>query len=402
MFKKERNGLPRQIWFVALMALVLVALIISIALGYAPGGKAPQRRDADDSASAAQARTASPTTRPSVTLAATATHVPSVTPTKGITSLVTPTPRRTMTLTPTATATFTPEPTATASATATAAPSATATIPTATLAATDTVTMTATAAPTIVLPDDHYWLERPISPNGVDRIAQFYSYASRGDGTYPIHHGVEFVNPQGTEILAVAPGTIVVAGDDQRQVYGARNNFYGLLVIEQLDQTLNGKPIYVLYGHMSEVKAEVGQKINAGDIVGLVGMTGVAEGPHLHLEVRYEQNEYSATVNPDLWIRPLEGYGTIAGAALNPAGEYVSEARIVLYRPEAPDKPARTAVTYPRKEVNPDPAWRENWAAGDLPAGQWIVKLVYHQRLYTETVTVEPGATTWVTFRVAD
>lgn len=395
MFKKESTGLPPQIWFVVLMVLVLAALVASIILGYAPGGKRPA-----SPSPVARLQTETPTARPS----ATASPAPTHTPTVGVTSLATPTPRRTLTPTPSVTATPTDEPTAepTATASATATPSVTTAPPTATLAPTEAVTLTATIAPTIVLPDDHYWLERPIAPDGVNRIAQFYSYASRGDGTYPIHHGVEFVNPQGTEIRAVAPGTIIVAGDDQRQVYGARNNFYGLLVIQQLDQTLNSKPIYVLYGHPSEVKVTVGQRVNTGDVVALVGMTGVAEGPHLHLEVRYDQNEYSATVNPDLWIRPLEGYGTIAGAVLNAAGEYVPEARVVLYRPSAPDKPARDAITYPRKEVNPDPAWRENWAAGDLPAGQWIVKLVYHQRLYTETVTVEPGATAWVTFRVAE
>ena len=94
------------------------------------------------------------------------------------------------------------------------------------------------------------------------------------------------MNPMGTPILATASGTIVVAGDDLHQVYGARDNFYGLLVIEELDRRLDGNPIYVLYGHLSRVKVQVGQKVKTGEVIGLVGMSGVAEGPHLHMEVR--------------------------------------------------------------------------------------------------------------------
>ena len=269
--------------------------------------------------------------------------------------------------------------------------------PTATATNVPTITATATES----LPEDHYWLERPISPKAHDRVARFYPYASRADGSYPIHHGVEFVNPMGTPILATAPGTIVVAGDDLKQVYGARTNFYGLLVIEELEQRFDGRPVYVLYGHLSEVKVEVGQKVDTSDVIGLVGMTGVAEGPHLHMEVRYGENDYGTTVNPDLWVRPIEGYGSLAGLVLSPDGKPVPEIKIVLYRKDEPNKPFRGILSYPAKEVNPDPLWGESFATGDLPAGQWIVQVHHQQRLYEEPVTIEPGVTSWLTLRLA-
>jgi len=252
-----------------------------------------------------------------------------------------------------------------------------------------------------VPPEDHYWLRRPISPEANDWVARFYPYASRADGTYPIHHGVEFVNPMDTPILAVAPGTIIVAGDDHRDVYGAMTDFYGKLVIQELDRRLEEKPLYVLYGHMSEVDAQVGQHVETRDVLGKVGMTGVAEGPHLHMEVRHGENDYGATVNPELWLLPHQGHGTLAGLLLSPEGEPVPEVKIVLYQASSPDKPHRDIVSYPNREVNPDPAGQENFVTGDLAAGQWLIKVQRHQRLYTRSFSIRPGSTTWVILQLA-
>jgi len=231
-------------------------------------------------------------------------------------------------------------------------------------------------------------------------VAHFYPYASRGDGTYPIHHGVEFVNPMDTPILATAAGTVIVAGDDLRQVYGARTDFYGQLVITELDHTFQGKPLYVLYGHLSEVLVDVGQRVKTGHVLGLVGMTGVAEGPHLHMEVRYGENDYGSTVNPELWVRPHDGHGTLAGLLLSPDGQPVAEAKIMLYQAGTTGKPFRELSSYPDREVNSDPAWQENFVGGDLKAGRWRVEVYKNARLYTETFTIEAGATSRLIIRL--
>ncbi|NLT43683.1 MAG: M23 family metallopeptidase, partial [Anaerolineae bacterium] len=43
-----------------------------------------------------------------------------------------------------------------------------------------------------------------------------------------------------------------------------------------------------MYCHLSEIKANTGDLVSAGDVVGLVGNTGLSTGPHLHWEVRVQ------------------------------------------------------------------------------------------------------------------
>ena len=46
-----------------------------------------------------------------------------------------------------------------------------------------------------------------------------------------------------------------------------------------------GLPVFTLYGHMKSTNVQTGQSVEAGDVIGFVGATGVAFGPHLHFEV---------------------------------------------------------------------------------------------------------------------
>ena len=247
--------------------------------------------------------------------------------------------------------------------------------------------------------EDHFWLQRPISPQGRDWPDAYYPFGSRGDGTMPVHHGVEFVNPEGTPIMAAADGTIVVAGDDEWQVYGARTGFYGQVVIQQLEQVLDGREVYVVYGHLSEIYVHVGQPVRAGQVLGAVGMTGSALGPHLHLEVRYGSNDYRAAVNPELWLRPTDGHGALAGALLTAKDEPVPDVRITLSLLSQPNRTMRLISSYPRQGISGDPAWGENFAAGNLQAGDWLVVAYHNGRSVQAVVSIRPGATTYMTLR---
>ncbi len=61
---------------------------------------------------------------------------------------------------------------------------------------------------------------------------------------------------------------------------GWNDEGYGNLVVVE-----NG-PYKVYYGHLSQIPVEVGQTVSAGDVIGISGNTGNSTGPHLHYEVR--------------------------------------------------------------------------------------------------------------------
>ncbi|MGH2521831.1 MAG: peptidoglycan DD-metalloendopeptidase family protein, partial [Anaerolineales bacterium] len=113
-----------------------------------------------------------------------------------------------------------------------------------------------------VQPAEHFWLERPIPADYVDDVERTYAYGSTQGGQREPHHGVEFVNPADTPVIAAAPGTVIVAGNDSIIAYGPAPKFYGNLVVVKLDQAYDGQPVFNLYGHLKSVAAKVGQPVN--------------------------------------------------------------------------------------------------------------------------------------------
>lgn len=91
-------------------------------------------------------------------------------------------------------------------------------------------------------------------------------------GDVRMHHGVDIGAPTGTPIRAFAAGTVTFAG--------ARGGYGNVVIV----QHANG--VETRYAHQSRMDVVVGQRVGAGDVVGRVGATGVATGPHLHFEVR--------------------------------------------------------------------------------------------------------------------
>ena len=278
-------------------------------------------------------------------------------------------------------------------ATATATPQP---LPTATVTASPTLppTFTPPALP-LTLPDDHYWLRRPVGEGGVVWTDKAYPYGSTRGGALRTHHGVEFNVDRGAEILATASGTVVVAGDDLTTAHGPETNFYGRLVIIELDSRLDGQPVYTLYGHLSEVLVNVGQHVQAEEVIALSGATGVADGPHMHFEVRVGRNDYDSTRNPLLWLYPFPDRGTVVGRVVWPNGRLVSEAPVSLRRIDAPSRYAAT-TTYADDSVNPDPVWQENFALDDVDAGYYEVVVTQSEDKFTAEVWVFPYRTSFV------
>ncbi len=228
------------------------------------------------------------------------------------------------------------------------------------------------------------------------QASRFYPYGSTANGLYFLHCGVDIGNPSGTPVLAVASGMVIVAGNDLSVVYGLKPNFYGQLVVVQLDREFHEQPVFILYGHLSRVTAHVAQRVDKGDVLGEVGMTGVAIGPHLHFEVRVGANSYDNTRNPELWLKPLPSHGTIAGQLLDAQGNPIPEVVINFHQAESPDRRWLEAWTYASDGVNPDEEWGENFVMGDVPAGSYVLKTRIGGRLYIQEVTVEAEKTSLV------
>ncbi|HRH01503.1 MAG TPA: M23 family metallopeptidase [Bacteroidia bacterium] len=123
---------------------------------------------------------------------------------------------------------------------------------------------------------------QPIANKDLRRMASGYGFR-----THPIyktehfHSGIDFSANVGTEIYATGDG-VVERADDLAQGYGNH------VVIN------HGYGYETLYGHMSKIIARVGQHVKRGDIIGLVGSTGMSTAPHLHYEVIKNQNK----INP--------------------------------------------------------------------------------------------------------
>jgi len=92
--------------------------------------------------------------------------------------------------------------------------------------------------------------------------------------TVRMHTGLDFGAGYGTPIRAGADGTVVKAG--------SLGGYGNATVID------HGRGMATLYGHQSRILVHEGQTVKRGEVIGLVGATGFATGPHLHFEVRID------------------------------------------------------------------------------------------------------------------
>lgn len=86
------------------------------------------------------------------------------------------------------------------------------------------------------------------------------------------HAGIDFGTPWGTFVTATDAGVVKLAGLD--------NTGYGNLVKIEHDWGFS------YYAHLADFRVKVGERVEAGQVLGLSGNTGRSTGPHLHFEVR--------------------------------------------------------------------------------------------------------------------
>ena len=114
----------------------------------------------------------------------------------------------------------------------------------------------------------------PIADRNLKRFASGYGYRIHPIyRTLKMHKGIDLTAPTGTKVYATGGGKVISAG------YAAGG--YGIKVI--ID---HGYGYKTLYAHLNKVNVKVGKHVARGDVIGEVGSTGRSTAPHLHYEVR--------------------------------------------------------------------------------------------------------------------
>lgn len=114
----------------------------------------------------------------------------------------------------------------------------------------------------------------PIAPDELIRVASGFGYR-----THPLfqikkfHDGVDLTALKGTLVYAPAKGKVISAADNQ--------DGYGNKVIVD-----HGFGLKTVYAHLNKIQVKINQELDLGDVIGQVGNTGLSVAPHLHYEVR--------------------------------------------------------------------------------------------------------------------
>ena len=116
--------------------------------------------------------------------------------------------------------------------------------------------------------------------------------------TRKFHYGMDFSAKTGTDVFATGNAKVVYSG--WRQGYG------NMVMLD------HGYGYQTLYAHLFKSLVRVGQLVQRGDIIGLVGNTGASVGPHLHYEVHRDgrpvdpRNYYFNDLNPEEYDKMVQ------------------------------------------------------------------------------------------------
>lgn len=134
------------------------------------------------------------------------------------------------------------------------------------------------------------WDQRFFWP-AVGRVSTLFGsqriYANGEAGSY--HSGIDIALPQGTPVLAPADGVVIFAADHPFTLEG------NLLMLD------HGMGLSSAFLHLSRIDVHVGEHIRRGEMIGAVGKTGRATGPHLHWSLRWRDRR----IDPLLIAGPM-------------------------------------------------------------------------------------------------
>ena len=116
----------------------------------------------------------------------------------------------------------------------------------------------------------------PITNDNLKRTAS--GYGMKMHPIYKIvmfHNGMDFTAPIGTEVFATGKGVVT-------SVVKSQKNLGNYVTID------HGYGYTSTYAHLDKINVKKGQRVNRGDVIGLVGNSGLSVAPHLHYEIKYK------------------------------------------------------------------------------------------------------------------
>lgn len=138
------------------------------------------------------------------------------------------------------------------------------------------------------------------------RVSSAFGYrADPFHGLQRFHAGVDFAAAYGRDVPAAGAGRVVSAGDE---------GSYGLTVVVD-----HGQGVKTRYAHLSSMAVTAGQELAKSDVVGRVGRSGRATGPHLHFEVVLDGRR----VDPAAVAHRVPGGLKLAGSVVDSSVEGV-------------------------------------------------------------------------------
>lgn len=120
-------------------------------------------------------------------------------------------------------------------------------------------------------------------------------------GWYPAtkgHNGIDYGVPEGTQVVAAAPGQVIRADLDTETAQNPRKGYGYHVRIQHTDGST------AIYAHLSRILVKTGQLVNAGEPIARSGNTGWSTGPHLHFEIRLGP-AITTSVDPDKYASYL-------------------------------------------------------------------------------------------------
>ncbi|MCJ7623830.1 MAG: M23 family metallopeptidase [Anaerolineaceae bacterium] len=251
--------------------------------------------------------------------------------------------------------------------------------------------------PWALAPFDHFYFVRPIAADEVNWPLPNYRYGGIFSGTEIVHTGIDIPAPRGTLVQSAGVGEVVWTG--YGVYYGGNNSDdpYGLAVTIKHDFGYQGRRLYTIYAHLDRIDVINGQQVEIGTPLGIVGMTGNTTGPHLHFEVRIEDNSFYSSRNPELWLVPPQEWGVLVGQLRNTNGSFLTEQVVKIRSIDTNNQ--WYVISYGHHIVNRDEYFQENLVLGDLPAGYYEISIDYLGDIFRYHLNIFPGAITYFTFR---